>query len=122
MAGSRTPAARHTAEADRPGGARRLTPTGDRLLDIIGVSKSFGTVRANRDITLHVERGEIVALLGENGAGKSTLVKQIFGLSGARRGRASSIKGDATTRSRTPRTPSGAASAWCTSTSSWCRS
>lgn len=52
----------------------------ERLLDIAGLSKSYGPVRANNDITLHVNRGEIVALLGENGAGKSTLVKQIFGL------------------------------------------
>ncbi|MFV0457706.1 MAG: ABC transporter ATP-binding protein [Actinomycetales bacterium] len=52
----------------------------ERLLQLTGVTKSFGPVRANRDITLHVDRGEIVALLGENGAGKSTLVKQIFGL------------------------------------------
>lgn len=53
---------------------------GDRLLDLVDVTKSFGSVHANRSITLHVDRGEIVALLGENGAGKSTLVKQIFGL------------------------------------------
>jgi simple sugar transport system ATP-binding protein len=57
------------------------SPTvGARLLEIEGLSKAFGTVQANRDITMHVEPGEIVALLGENGAGKSTLVKQIFGL------------------------------------------
>ncbi len=53
---------------------------GERLLEIENLSKSFGSVHANRDITLHVNRGEIVALLGENGAGKSTLVNQIFGL------------------------------------------
>lgn len=52
----------------------------ERLLELDGVSKAFGPVRANTDITLHVDRGEVVALLGENGAGKSTLVKQIFGL------------------------------------------
>ncbi len=52
----------------------------ERLLDIAGVSKTYGTVHANQDVTLHVDTGEIVALLGENGAGKSTLVKQIFGL------------------------------------------
>ena len=53
---------------------------GEVLLDIKNLSKSFGKVKANQDITLHVRRGEIVALLGENGAGKSTLVNQIFGL------------------------------------------
>ena len=53
---------------------------GEVLLDIVGLSKSFGSVKANRDISMHVRRGEIVALLGENGAGKSTLVNQIFGL------------------------------------------
>ena len=52
----------------------------EKLLEIEGLSKSFGAVHANRDVTMHVDRGEIVALLGENGAGKSTLVKQIFGL------------------------------------------
>jgi general nucleoside transport system ATP-binding protein len=53
---------------------------GEVVLDITGLSKSFGRVRANRDISFTVRRGEIVALLGENGAGKSTLVNQIFGL------------------------------------------
>ena len=67
---------------------------GERLLEIAGLSKSYGTVRANQDISLHVERGEIVALLGENGAGKSTLVKQIFGLIKPDEGTIS-IKGDA---------------------------
>lgn len=50
------------------------------LLEVRGVSKAFGKVQANKDLSIHVNRGEIVALLGENGAGKSTLVKQIFGL------------------------------------------
>lgn len=68
---------------------------GEVLLDIEGLSKSFGTVRANRDITLNVRRGEIVALLGENGAGKSTLVNQIFGLITPDTGTVT-IKGDAT--------------------------
>ena len=50
------------------------------LLDVRGVSKAFGKVQANKALSIHVNPGEIVALLGENGAGKSTLVKQIFGL------------------------------------------
>ena len=50
------------------------------LLEITGLSKSFGSVHANDQISLTVASGEIVALLGENGAGKSTLVKSVFGL------------------------------------------
>lgn len=64
------------------------------LLELTGVSKSFGPVRANTDISLHVGRGEIVALLGENGAGKSTLVNQIFGELSPDSGRIA-LKGDA---------------------------
>ncbi len=50
------------------------------LLEVIGVSKQYPGVLANDDISLTVDSGEVVALLGENGAGKSTLVKAVFGL------------------------------------------
>ena len=50
------------------------------LLEVVNISKSYPGVIANDEISLTVEKGEIVALLGENGAGKSTLVKAVFGL------------------------------------------
>jgi len=49
------------------------------LLDIRGVSKSYGGVHALRGVDLSIRRGEVHALCGENGAGKSTLIKIISG-------------------------------------------
>ena len=50
------------------------------LLEMRGISKSYGSVRANRGIDLTVMPGQIVGLLGENGSGKSTLMKVLFGM------------------------------------------
>ena len=47
------------------------------------VAKAFGGTQALRSVSLHVARGEIVALLGENGAGKSTLIKILGGIHAA---------------------------------------
>lgn len=44
------------------------------------IEKSFGGTQALKGVSLHVNRGEIVALLGENGAGKSTLIKVLGGI------------------------------------------
>jgi branched-chain amino acid transport system ATP-binding protein len=49
------------------------------VLDIRGVSKSFGGLVASKDIHLDLKPGEIHALIGPNGAGKSTLIQQIAG-------------------------------------------
>jgi D-xylose transport system ATP-binding protein len=50
------------------------------LLELKGVNKSFGAVRALTDVDFEVYPGEVVALVGDNGAGKSTLVKAISGI------------------------------------------
>ncbi|BCG92926.1 ABC transporter ATP-binding protein [Mesorhizobium sp. 131-2-1] len=48
-------------------------------IELIGINKSFGAVRANRDINLEVVRGTIHGIVGENGAGKSTLMSILYG-------------------------------------------
>jgi rhamnose transport system ATP-binding protein len=50
------------------------------LVELRGVSRSYGGVRAVSDVSLTVERGTVHALVGENGAGKSTLVKILTGV------------------------------------------
>ena len=50
------------------------------LLELKGVSKSFGAVRALTNVDFEVYPGEVVALVGDNGAGKSTLIKAISGI------------------------------------------
>ena len=49
-------------------------------IEIKHIHKSFGKVHANNDISLTVESGEILGVLGENGAGKTTLMKILAGL------------------------------------------
>ncbi len=58
----------------------KSTGNGEPLLQVRGVSKRFGGTLALDTVSMHVGRGEIVALLGENGAGKSTLIKILAGV------------------------------------------
>jgi branched-chain amino acid transport system ATP-binding protein len=53
---------------------------GERLLELRGVSKSFGGLATIVDLDLHVERGEILSVIGPNGAGKTTLFNLVTGL------------------------------------------
>ena len=55
------------------------TPASAPVLRLAGITKRFGALVANDDISLDLARGEVLALLGENGAGKSTLVSILFG-------------------------------------------
>jgi simple sugar transport system ATP-binding protein len=50
------------------------------LLEMRGIVRCFGAVRANDGVDLDVRAGEILGLLGENGSGKSTLMKVLFGM------------------------------------------
>jgi branched-chain amino acid transport system ATP-binding protein len=60
--------------------------TGTTLLDIKGIQTYYGNIRALNGVDVHVNQGEIVALIGANGAGKSTLMMTIFGAPRARAG------------------------------------
>ena len=61
--------------------------SGHALLRFEQVSKRFGGTQAVDDVTLDVQAGEVLALLGENGAGKSTLIKLLAGIHQPDRGR-----------------------------------
>jgi len=54
------------------------TPT--PILELRGVSKSFGSVQALQSVDFEVRAGEVMALVGDNGAGKSTLIKCVAGI------------------------------------------
>src|SRR5260221_11282277 len=62
-------------------------PPSDAMLKMREIVVRFGSLVANDQISLDVQRGEIHALLGENGAGKTTLMKVLAGLVKAQAGR-----------------------------------
>ncbi|TNF90843.1 MAG: ABC transporter ATP-binding protein [Gammaproteobacteria bacterium] len=51
----------------------------DVIIDVQGVSKAFGGVKANTDVSMQVQRGGITGLIGPNGSGKTTLFNSIVG-------------------------------------------
>lgn len=62
---------------DNPGGK---TVSKTAALELKNISKSFGSVVANKNVDLTLYKGEILALLGENGSGKTTLMNMIAGI------------------------------------------
>ena len=55
-------------------------------IELIGINKSFGNVKANKNVSLNVEHGKILGIVGENGAGKSTLMSILYGFYSADEG------------------------------------
>ena len=50
------------------------------LLKLENIYKNFGNVKVLKDVNITINKGEVVALIGDNGAGKSTLIKVITGV------------------------------------------
>ncbi|MDB6176850.1 ABC transporter ATP-binding protein [Paracoccus sp. Z330] len=66
-----------TGGSENVGG--RSHETAPYAIELRGISKSFGSVQANKNIDLQVPRGSIHGIIGENGAGKSTLMSILYG-------------------------------------------
>src|SRR5215203_4913116 len=49
------------------------------MLELNNITKTFGTVIANNDVSIRVQKGTIHAIVGENGAGKSTIMRIAYG-------------------------------------------
>jgi len=105
---SRGRSARESASPPRRGESRVGTPP--HLLEMRAVNAFYGPMRALADVSLHVDAGEIVCLLGGNASGKSTTMKTILGLLAPARGSVSIDGVDATALSTSQRIRRGFAS------------
>lgn len=77
----------HAHAHGRPTDERPAAPDGEILaLEVVGVSRSFGGIRAVDDVSFSVASGEILGLIGPNGAGKTTLFDLISGYTPVDRG------------------------------------
>jgi ABC-type multidrug transport system ATPase subunit len=86
------------APAAPAAGVRTGQLAGELAIEVVGVVKSFGTVRALRGVDLMVRPGALAALLGPNGAGKTTLVRIIATLARQDAGRVSVLGHDVLTQ------------------------
>jgi ATPase subunit of ABC transporter with duplicated ATPase domains len=58
---------------------KQVRPSGKQVLELEGISKSYGDRQVLKDVTLRVDRGDRIAIIGPNGIGKSTLLKIAVG-------------------------------------------
>ncbi len=75
--------------------------TGERVISVVGLHKSYGSVEAVKGVDLHVDHGEVFALLGPNGAGKTTTTEILEGYRDATAGEVSVFGHDPATGERT---------------------
>ena len=67
--------------------AQAASTVGELLLDVDGIQVYYGNIHALKGVSLRINRGEIVTLIGANGAGKSTTLNAISGLLRPRTGK-----------------------------------
>ena len=65
---------------DHPARPTPVVAEGEALLGLSEVTVAYGGIRAIKGISLHVNKGEIVSMIGANGAGKTTTLKTVMGL------------------------------------------
>jgi branched-chain amino acid transport system ATP-binding protein len=78
----------------QPRRTTKAAVSAETLLAADDLSAGYGGAPVVKDVSLHIERGELVALLGANGAGKTTLLSALAGLVRPSRGRVSVLGGD----------------------------